>query len=251
MRWKLIPATAFTLVLSLNGFPASVNFDQEIPVEVSLSCSGCSDSYLRVVFFPTGTNYFGFTKNNNGNWISTTADKTQYFKISADETKTGTWSGTLNARLDPEDSAYSGSGSYFLKVVRYTAGGSKSGETETVSISVTGPSPTLTPVPTPLPTPTPTPKKAVFTPTATIYSTKPPERVLEIISTPIPTIFTPSFTPLPTVSIIPPQVLSSSDSADFSDSGGSWAGKSMVVTGLGIILCSFLYLIKSGKISFP
>ncbi len=251
MRWKLIPASALAMVISLNGFPLSVNFDQEIPVTVSLSCSGCSDSYLRVVFFPTGTNYFGFTKNNTGNWISTTADKTQYFRVSADETKAGTWSGTLNSKLDSEDSAYSGPGSYFLKVIRYTAGGSKSGETETVEISVTGPSPTLTPVPTPLPTPTPTYKKAVFTPTATIYNTKTPERAGETINTPIPSIFTPSFTPLPTIDNEPHQVLSSSDSSDVSDPGSSWMGKSLVIAGLGVFLCSFLYLLKSGKISFP
>jgi hypothetical protein len=190
--WRKVALPAFSLILTLNSCPSTVNFDQEIPIELSLSCPGCGDSFLRTFFFPSGTNYFGLTKNDRGDWIGTSADKTLYFHISSMETKASTWSGTLLSKVDTSDTAYSGPGSYFFKVIRYTASGSKSGETEVVNIEIVGPQP-ATPLPTSVPTPRPTPmdNKALMN-TIITPSVKVSNNV-----TLRPSIFTPTFTPLP------------------------------------------------------
>lgn len=173
--------------VSFSAMPSSVDEQQEVQIDVSLSCSGCGDSYLRGAFFPDGSNYFGFTKNNGGTWIGTESDKTQYFKVAQDELVEGSWSGKLVVKPDKDDSHYNGPGTYQFKVIRYTSGGSAT-YADPVNLAISGPTPTPTPTNTPVATPTPT---RTPTPTNNPTPTKTP--------TPTPAVSTPTKTPTPTV----------------------------------------------------
>jgi hypothetical protein len=159
---------AFALSLDFSQVPSSVDQNQEFTVDVNLSCSSCSDSYLRGVFFHSGTNYFGFTKNNAGDWINAPGSlAASYYQVAKDEVKEGSWSGKLAVKPDPADSAFIGPGNYFFKIGRYTSGGSVTWAAA-VPISISGPPPTSSPAPTSRPTtvvPSPT-----FTPTQILVS---------------------------------------------------------------------------------
>jgi len=253
MHWWLIlaalgllfPGQAAALTLSLYAYPSSVGVDEEITVSLALACAGCGDSYLRAVFFPSGTNYFGLTYNNSGAWISTSADKTLYFKVAAEEMAEGSWSGQLRAKVDAADSAYSGPGSYFFKVMRYTAGGSKSGETEPVTILITGPSPTPTPQPTLIPTIAPaSPPRAQATasirplPTSIpiILPPQPTNEDIKYSQTPAPLpLFTPGFTDDGSSS---PAVLGKQSPPASSPSLWGWvlAGLGLMAVGASVVL---------------
>jgi len=140
------------VTISVSNVPSSLDQSQEVDADVFLSCDGCSDSYLRGVFYPNGTNYFGFTQNNQGQWIGTSNDKTQYFKVGENDLFEGSWSGKLKVKPDPADSAYSGPGNYVFKVGRYTGGGSATWSNE-VSLAISGPTATQAPTKTPTPAP--------------------------------------------------------------------------------------------------
>ncbi len=190
----LIVSPVLAVTLTVSNAPGSLDENQEIQVDVSMLCLGCNDSYLRGVFYLSGSNYFGFTQNNSGSWISTTNDKTQYFKIGQTDLIEGSWNGKLKVKPDTSDSAYAGPGSYYLKVGRYTSAGDTSADwSNDLSLSITGPTPTptptLTPTSTAMPTPTATP---VPTPTPTPTSTPTPLPT----KTPTPT---PTKTPTPTI----------------------------------------------------
>ncbi len=167
--------SALALTLTFSAVPAAVSYDQEFAVNVVMDCSGCKDSYLRGVFYKSGTNYFGLTQNNSGNWIATSNDKTQYFHVD-----TASFSGQLKVKPDPADSKYQGPGEYQFKIGRYTSSNSGATWADPVAVNVTGPalpSPTstLTPTRTVVPSvaggPTPTPK-ATSTPIPTPVMTK-------------------------------------------------------------------------------
>jgi hypothetical protein len=185
------------ITLSLKDYPLSVEPESEFPVSATLECARCSDSYLRAVFFPSGTNYFGFTQNNSGSWISTTSDKTQYFLVTADQVQSGTWSGQLHVRPDIASSDYTGPGSYNFKLIRYTASGSKSAETDPVTIQIIGPSlaptsrpvsPTSPPVPPtrvpPSVTPIPQPSHSVSATPEVLEAAVQPEVTLSLTADP-------------------------------------------------------------------
>ena len=155
--------------LSVGNLPSSVDQSQEFQVDVNFSCPNCSDSYLRGVFYPSGTSYFGYTQDNSGNWSNASGSNcTSFFKIAqTDLNQFGSWSGQLKFKLDTQSSYYNGPGEYLFKVGRYTSSCSSPLWSSEVTIAVTGPTPTATPTPTSTPvttsTPTPTSK-----PTATV-----------------------------------------------------------------------------------
>lgn len=164
--------------LFISGVPSSIDQSQEFQVNVDFSCPGCtSDSYLRGAFYPSGTSYFGYTQDNNGNWSNAAGGNcTAYFKIAqTDLSKDGTWSGKLTVKPDKDSSYYTGPGEYLFKVGRYPSSCSSPLWSTETTIAITGPSstptpaPTNTPVPTstPVPTNTPTPKPTL-TPTPKI-----------------------------------------------------------------------------------
>lgn len=184
------PADA-AMSLSVANIPAGVDQDQEFSADVSFLCSSCtSDSFLRGVFYPSGTSYFGFTKDAGGTWINAPGGScTQYFKIAAGDIKEGSWSGVMRFKADSASSFYQGPGDYLFKVGRYTSScGSPMWSSET-TITVTGPTATPTPAPAPTNTPTPTPAPApTNTPTPTPVRTPTPTMKSTPTSVPTPTV---------------------------------------------------------------
>jgi hypothetical protein len=155
--------------LSIDNPPLTIDQLQEFEANINFFCSGCSDSYLRGVFYPSGSSYFGYTQDNSGNWSNSPGGSClTYFKIAkTDLTPEGSWSGKLKFKPDINNSYYSGPGEYLFKVGRYTTScGSPSIWSPEVTIAITGPSPTPTPAPTSTPTPTSSPTSAP-TPTRT------------------------------------------------------------------------------------
>lgn len=168
-----LPVYAATSV-SFGGAPASADQSQELEFDVSLICLSCTgDSYLRGVFYPSGTSYFGFTQDNSGNWVNAAGGScTEYYKVAVSDLQDGSWSGKLKVKPDTDNSFYSGPGEYLFKIGRYTGScGSPTWSDET-TIAITGPTSTPTPAPTAGASPTPTPA-ARATPTPTKIPTPP------------------------------------------------------------------------------
>ena len=162
---------AFSLNIS-SITPDSVSYnEQEVTVNVSISGLP-SESYFRIAWQESsGKPYFGYMKDNNGDWvrIESSQDCKNYYKVS----DTGTASLTLITKIGEENTI--NNGLYLLKARRYTASCSSYTDSDPFSIQINLPtptptnvpnSPTLTNTPTPKPTnsPTPTPKPTV-TPT--------------------------------------------------------------------------------------
>lgn len=156
------PVSAVSVTIS--NTPSSIS-DETFNIDVSITGAQAGNNYLRANLFTSGTTkYFGYT--SNGTSFVNSSDYSQYFPITIESS--GNWSGTIQAKLDPDSNYYSGPGTYSLKVRRYTQSGSSytwSNEVN-LTISFATPSPTPTPIPTtpsPSPTPTlssaPTPKK--------------------------------------------------------------------------------------------
>lgn len=194
----VLPAAAATV--SFSSPPNPVLIDTEFSLQVNLSeCTGCGNSYLRGVFYPSGTNYFGLTQNQLGEWVGTVADKTKYFQILKTDLISGTWSGQIKFRADSTASDYSGPGTYNFKIGRYTSASGSASWSAAIPVTlaiptavppaptptslptpteIPPPTPTLPPAPTPTPepefTPTPIPTSSPVYPTSTIYPTAVP-----------------------------------------------------------------------------
>jgi len=176
----LIPLViaASTQTLLVSDVPTTLDENGEAEITINFSCPSCStDSYVRGVFYPSGTSYFGYTQNNEGTWTNAPGGScTQYYKVlQTDLSKEGTWSGRLKFRPDRENSYYNGPGEYLFKVGRYTPScSSASVWSSETTIAITGPTHTPTPEPSPTAAPTNTPNPTstntpvVPTPTSTI-----------------------------------------------------------------------------------
>lgn len=156
--------------ISVSGTPSTLDYQTDFTANISLNCAGCSDSYLRGVFYPSGTSYFGFTQDNLGNWNnSPAASCTSYFKVAQADLLSGTWSGTLKFKPDSDSSYYNGPGEYLFKVGRYTASCGSPTWSGEVTIAITGPTPTpssststsSSPSPSPSPSLNTSPKPSV------------------------------------------------------------------------------------------
>lgn len=159
---------AFALEMVASGLAASIDRQEEVEVNLFLGCSSCGDSYIRGVFYPSGTNYFGQTMNNSGIWVGTSTDRSQYFKIAKEDVIDASWSGKIKVKPDSTDSAYLGPGEYLFKFGRYTSSSDSSADwSNEIAVKITGPTPTPTPTnaptqapQTPSPAPTPAPTKS-------------------------------------------------------------------------------------------
>lgn len=152
------PKEVKALSLSISNLSPTINFNQEVEVDLLFSCSGCGDiSYMRGVFFPSGTNYFGFTQNKDGNWIGTDNNRSLYYSISKDELIEASWSGKIKVKPDSSDSAFLGTGEYLFKIGRYTSSTDSSADwSNELPVKIIGPTPSPTPAPTSAPTTAPT-----------------------------------------------------------------------------------------------
>lgn len=157
-----------TAQISVSSLPLTIDQSTEFQADVTFSCPGCGDSYLRGVFYPSGSSYFGFTQDNGGNWSNAPGGScATFFKIAQiDLSPDGTWSGKLKFKLDKDSSYYAGPGEYSFKIGRYTPSCSSPSVWSTEStISITGPAPTPTSTPILISSPTLIPTKI---PTSTI-----------------------------------------------------------------------------------
>ncbi len=125
----LFSATSASAAFTISGTPDTIDENGNFTVNVNLSVSGQVGStyYLRAAFShpTTPTSYFGYTKNNTGNWYNgtpTPIDHTQFYRVTLDSN--ASWIGTIEVKPDPASSAYKRAGGYNFKVGRYTAAGS-------------------------------------------------------------------------------------------------------------------------------
>lgn len=179
---------------TITDAPSSINFDQEFEVLVNLeNASHNINYYLQVALTsPESTAYFGYTQKEDGTWYKYNETYDLFYKITTSQE--GSWSGKLKGKPDIEDTNFKGTGSYLLKIGRFTSTGkSHYWSDNSLTINIAGPTPTSTPTLTPTMTPSPTPTPI---PTSTSTPTSSPS--------PKPT-STPTFTPTsqPTVTLTP------------------------------------------------
>lgn len=221
MRIKLLILASLLIIFDARPAFAVIEFNisnpqnnnNEVTIDVSitgLTSSSCLNGscYLQAAFSsPSPIRYFGFTKNNKGEWYEYTGSpgssniQSTFFAF---EPVGGIWSGQLTIKINSENPNYKGPGEYNLKAWRYSGkSDSYSGDSDnTLSINIEGP--TIIPSPTPIPTPSPSPSPSP-TPTRTpVRSPSPtpiptPKKSTTITYTPSPTPnSTPKTTPSPT-----------------------------------------------------
>lgn len=167
--------------VSVSAVPARIDEAEEFQAAVVFSCPSCTtDSFLRGVFYPSGTGYFGYTKNEKGEWVNGPSSScTSYFHLSASESGEASWSGTMSFKPDRESGFYKGPGEYLFKVGRYTPScSSASVWSEEIPIVLTGPTVTPAPTQTPKPENTATPVPESSSPTVSVPTpTNAPVRV--------------------------------------------------------------------------
>lgn len=164
----LFAESAHAVSVTITNAPSSIGSD---PFTLSATVTGATPgtNYLRVDIYKDGTtNYFGQTFTGN-DWYGG-SDGTQYFPITIGSDKK--WSGSVQARIgDTMPQGYDGTGTYLLRIRRYTSSGNYTNdEAKASAIQVALAFPTPTAVPTNTPTPAPTEKpttvpKATSTPT--------------------------------------------------------------------------------------
>jgi hypothetical protein len=156
----VVPLRVFAVTITISGIPSGIDQNSEFDVNVTFLCQDCEGSYLRGVFYPSGTNYFGYTQNKEGNWINVSGTNcAQYYPIlQSDMSPEGTWSGKIKVKPDTSSSFFKGPGEYLFKIARYSSGCNTTWSEET-TIGISGPMRTPTPSETPIPTHTPIPTK--------------------------------------------------------------------------------------------
>lgn len=153
---------AFAVSIQIDSSPDTIT-DQPFTLDVSLSGAQPGQNYLRVDIYKDGTsNYFGET-SVGANWYSG-SDGVSYVPVTIPDSTTVV-TASLQARIGtPSPNDFPGTGSYKIKIRRYTASGSQGEVTQTpVDVQINYSLPTPTPLPTFTPTPTITPR----TPTPT------------------------------------------------------------------------------------
>jgi len=164
-----LAAMSFT-VDEIIDHPSELPVGGELEVRVSFgSVSGEKQYYLFLSFRKpeSGAYNFGFTQNNDGDWIRYGEEFDNFYKI---EIKESSWSGILKAKPDYEAKGFKGEGEYQIRAGRYVSSNNPTWiDSQDLRIFLKAPTPTPTPTPEPeeeneeesvsaTPTPTPTPK---------------------------------------------------------------------------------------------
>jgi hypothetical protein len=128
--------------------PDKVNFYSAESLIISIQLSGLeagSNYYLKPALIKGGSsNYFGLTKVN-GSWTKNTQSYSEQYTITTDSS--GSWSGNIEFKVDPDDSGFTGSGSYILKTGRYSATGSGPTWSNEVTVDIIDNTPKATSTP--------------------------------------------------------------------------------------------------------
>lgn len=167
----------------------TITSDEEIETTITLSLKSQDNKnyYLEGAFKKEeSSKYFGLTWNNSS-WVKYTSSNFTTLKSITTDTS-GKWSGIVKVKIDKDSGLFSGSGTYTLKMKRFTTGGSGSWADNSIDLIVNAPSPTPSSIPIPTSTPTPKPKtisapSKTAAPT-TVPTTPPPTP--DTTSTPIP-----------------------------------------------------------------
>lgn len=148
-----LPKKTFAVSVTVTNAPSAVFED---PFDITVQVSGGkanATNFLRISLYKNGTTqYFGYTYNGT-DWHND-SDGTNYFPITIGSD--GKWSGTLRGKIDSLSKYYTGSGSYGLKVRRYTSKDYYTWSNENL-LTIDAPTPTPTPSATPSQTPSSTP----------------------------------------------------------------------------------------------
>lgn len=165
--------TTFAAAPAILSAPQSININDQFTIEASMSGLLSNSIYrLRIVLAQTGTsNYFGST-HDGSQWYNGAPSPIDYSKfLSITTNQDGSWNGNVLGKLELNDSNYknTGSGSYDLKLGRYTQSGSTATWSDVFAVNLTAPSatPTIAPTSKPISTNTPTPKPSSATPIPT------------------------------------------------------------------------------------
>lgn len=176
LLFLLFPQKVFAVSVTISDYPSTITEDA-FTITASVSGATTGTNYLRIDIFRDGTiNYFGETFNNSDWYGGSTYS--QYLPIAI---QTGVvWSGNIQGRIgSPTTTQYDGSGTYKMRLRRYTSGGgytsseaSNSAVLISIAVPTSTPTPTLTLAPTPTLTPTPT-KTPTPTPISNTPTSKP------------------------------------------------------------------------------
>lgn len=169
-----LPNPSFAVTVTITNYPSTIT-DDVFTLTASVSGATTGTNYLKIDIAKEGTtDYFGETFNGTDWYGGSTYS--QYFPISI---QSGTsWIGQVQGRTgSPTISQYDGTGTYKIRLRRYTSGGGyttseANNSAVFVSISLPTATPTSTPPPvTPTNTLVPTVAKAsIPTPTKTVTS---------------------------------------------------------------------------------
>ena len=120
------------------------------PIAISVSITNLhanTQYFLKGAFFKDGsTNYFGQSLVS-GNWVKENVSYTSQLPITADAQ--GNWQGEIKLIPDFSDSGFTGTGTYQVKVGRYTAAGSGPTWSNQIPLTIIAPDPTQTSNPSP------------------------------------------------------------------------------------------------------
>lgn len=182
-------AVSAKIELSFTQPPSELHGDQAFQTDVTLKgVDESSEYYIRGVFYKADSSqYFGFTKNNEGNWQSEAQNFTQFYKIKGNTTV------SISFKPDVASSSYVHDSTYLFKIGRYTPGGSLTWSDQSPATILLS-SPTIENTPTPSPsivneavtsTPTSTPTASptpplTTTPTTTLTATPTPTQVPDL-----------------------------------------------------------------------
>lgn len=245
-----VPKISFAVTTTVNNPPTTITSDS-FNIQVSITGASAGTNHLRVDLYKDGTtNYFGETYNG-ASWYGG-SDPSQYFPITIQSGATA--SATFQGRVgSPTAVQYSGSGTYKLRIRRYTSSG---GYTTTeannsavvVSINVATPTPSPTQNSTLTPNPTNSPQESI-TPSSSDQITPVEESTFE----PNPTVISinlfekasessKSVLPLATKSSI---ATPKSKKEEFLSQNEISPSKILIAIGIIVILGSAGFLVKS------
>lgn len=220
------------VTVTISDYPGTLT-DESFTISASVSGATSGTNYLRIDLFEDGTtNYFGETYNGSDWYGGSTYS--QYAPITIQSGVT--WSGSVQGRIgSPTGTQYDGSGTYKIRLRRYTSGGGyTSTEANNSAVVISIALPTSTPTPTVTPTPSPT-----SSPAPTSAPTKTPTLAPTRTPPPSPSLV-PSLSLAPTIEeSAPAGVLGGSDDASASEvAGESRSNLPQILMGIGVILLS-------------
>lgn len=115
--------TPASSTFTITKIPTAITSSQTFPVSVTLVLPSYHNSlfYLKGAFRKADkSNYFGFTKYQS-NWVKNNENFAHQYQIITNNA--GEWEGTIELKPDSEDSGFTGTGEYALKVGRYDSNG--------------------------------------------------------------------------------------------------------------------------------